>query len=89
MMEDQIKTEYLKNRIKTVSKNQDINYDDYLESMIFLERWLSGEIDYFHGRFKAARIKRKYEDDYWGILKELKPEEFEKIFNIKHKKTSH
>ena len=89
MMEDQIKTEYLKNRIKIVSKNQDINYDDYLESMIFLERWLSGEVDYFHGRFKAARIKRKYEEDYWGILKELKPEEFEKIFNIKKKNVSY
>jgi hypothetical protein len=82
MIEEEIKTEYLRNKLKTISKDE-IDYEHYLESMIFLEKWLSGEIDYFPGRFKAARIKRKYEEDYWGILKELKPDEFKKIFGVK------
>ena len=82
-----IKTKYVRNKIKNKSfKNK--KYRKYIDHLILLESYASGERFGWPGCNIVNRLTMKYEKEYCAILKELlKPEKAEeKILAVKLKK---
>jgi len=74
-----IKTEYVRNKVKNLSWND----SEYIDSLMYLESYVLGEIYGWAGNMKAHSLKNKYEMDYWQILKEINPKKFNKLYKEK------
>ena len=74
-----IKSNYMKNKIKGLPWEK----RKYIDDLITLERWIVGEVGNWATAMKVHGLKSKYEIDYLEILKELKPERFEKVIKKK------
>ena len=78
-----IRSEYVKKKLKGTSwKNR-----KYIDDLIYLEEWIMGEIGGCATAMNVNNKKSKYNEEYWAILKELKPERYKrKIRDLEKKK---
>ena len=70
-----IKSKYLKNKVKGLSWEK----SNYIDDLMTLEKWILGEISGWATAMMVHGLKGKYEIDYLEILRELKPERFEEL----------
>ena len=74
-----IKSQYLKNKIKNLSWEK----RDYFDDLMTLEQWILGEISGWATAMMVHGLKGKYEIDYLEILQELRPKRFEELLKKK------
>ncbi len=71
-MYSKVKSKFIKNKIK----ERNWKSKDYIDDLIYLEEYISGEIYGLGGNWKAASMKSEYKKEYDAIFKELKPKDF-------------
>lgn len=68
----EIKTKFVREKLAKTDKM------GYIENLMFIERWLSGESHGMGPAYKAHSFKSKYKKEYVAIFKELDPKGYEK-----------
>jgi len=76
-MKHEVKSEYIKNKIKNHSF-KDVLHRYYIERLIYLEDYIMNKPFKPERNVLVDNWKAKYSDDYKEIFKELKPEEYKK-----------
>ena len=73
-MYENIKSKFVKNKLKGLKYNKDNK--DYIDTLMYLEKYVSGESGGWATSIKIHHLKGQYKTEYESIFSELKPEEF-------------